>query len=204
MVEIESAVPFKQIERYGAPYGKPGVMLREVQNQSIVQIAAFPGAEKDLFKALGSELGIVVDGTAGRVGVNDDGSIRAVWISLNSYLVVASSMPDRVLHQRLAKACGSHALVTDQSAGRVCFELTGASVIDLLMMESATNFERDAFGPGESRAASWAGIACIVLFADGSDPDRPVYQLFPHRSFAQSLWEELCDAGREYAVEVIG
>ena len=67
-------------------------------------------------------------------------------MSLNSYLIVAGGMPDRALVDRLATACGGHALVTDQSAGRACFELKGDAVVELLMMESATDFAADAFG----------------------------------------------------------
>jgi len=204
MTSKQSAVPFKEVKRYGGFHGNAGVVMQEIQHYSIVQITAFPGTQQAMFEALAADLGIIVDGTSGKGGVNDDGTMRAVWVSLNSYLIVAGGLPDRALVDRLTAACGEHALVTDQSAGRACFELKGAAVVDLLMMESATNFEPDAFGPGESRAASWAGISCVVHFVDGSDPRQPIYHLFPNRSFAQSLWEEMCEAGQEYAVQVIG
>lgn len=204
MTSKQSAVPFKEIKRYGGFHGNAGVVMQEIQHYSMVQVTAFPGSEKAMFAALAAELGVSVDGTSGKGGVNDDGTIRAVWMSLNSYLIIGGGMPDRALVDRLATACGEHALVTDQSAGRACFELKGDAVVELLMMESATDFAADAFGPGESRAASWAGISCLVYFADGSDPRKPIYNLFPNRSFAQSLWEELCEAGQEYAVQVIG
>ena len=106
MTSKQSAVPFKEIKRYGGFHGNAGVVMQEIQHYSMVQVTAFPGSEKAMFAALAAELGVSVDGTSGKGGVNDDGTIRAVWMSLtNSYLIVAGGMSDRALVDRLATAC---------------------------------------------------------------------------------------------------
>ena len=58
MTSKQSAVPFKEIKRYGGFHGNAGVVMQEIQHYSMVQVTTFPGSEKAMFAALAAELGV--------------------------------------------------------------------------------------------------------------------------------------------------
>jgi sarcosine oxidase subunit gamma len=84
--------------------------------------------------------------------------------------------------------------VTDQSHGRQRIRVSGTPVRHLLAKGTAVDLHPDHFAVHRSTMTLFGHIG-MNLTRMGTDE----FELLPLRGFAQSLWDELCHAGAEWA-----
>ena len=94
MTSKQSAVPFKEIKRYGG-FHAAGVVMQEIQHYSMVQVTAFPGSERQCSPRWQRSWGVVDAFGKGCQMTAYSGCLD----DLNSYLIVAVVCA--------ARSCGS-------------------------------------------------------------------------------------------------
>jgi sarcosine oxidase, subunit gamma len=121
------------------------------------------------------------------------GYIDILWQGPDEWLVVAPDGSDA--GPRLADACQDiHVAVTDVSESRTLVVLAGDHARDVLAKGCALDLHPRSFATGQC-AQSMLGHIHIILHQKS---DAPEYDVYVHRSFAESLWMWLEDAAAEY------
>jgi len=154
-------------------------------------------ADDDVFAAAvkqvtGSELPLVAN------TVHSTGYIDVLWLGPDEWLIVAPDGSDA--GPRLAEALMDiHAAVTDVSESRTVIVLSGDHARDVLAKGCALNLHPDKFAVGQCAQSTLAHIHIILQMRS----DVPEFDVYVHRSFAESMWLWLEDAAAEYKPAIV-
>lgn len=128
---------------------------------------------------------------AGRLSAFSTMSAR--FCGPGEWLVVGSAAGADELTDRLGEVAGLS--VCDQSDGKVVMAISGPSVRKILAKCVAVDLHQDVFAEGEGANMLCCHVACH-LARTGAD----AFEIIVPRSFAGSVFEELMEMGREYAL----
>lgn len=170
-----------------------GVTLSETQPGSIVQLAAWPGSEKQLIALIRTVAGLALpDGAGG--GVAEEAK-AAFGIAPGKFTVVdeAEGLAD-AFAKKVTPAIGT---VTDLSHGRTAIRIAGPKAAWVLAKFFAIDFSLPAFPLGSGRSTMHHDIFAQIQ-RTGADQ----FDLYVFRSFARSFWRALCHASEEVGYEV--
>ncbi len=109
------------------------------------------------------------------------------------WLVVSTRSAATVVENALAGIAG--AAIVDQSDGRALLRISGPSVRRILAKCTAVDLHADVFGLDQSTNAMCCHVA-VNLARTGSD----AFEIVAPRSFCGSLFEEIMEMGREFAL----
>lgn len=171
----------------------PGVVLTETRPGSIVQVAAFAGAEKAIIAAISRVAGLKLpDGAGGGVATEHK---AAFGIAPGKFLVVAQV--EGIGAELAAAVLGTDGTVTDLSHGRTAIRVAGPKAEWVLSKFFAIDFALAAFPVGAGRATLHHDIFALI---QRTGPD--VFDIYVFRSFARSFWTMLCHGAEEVGYEV--
>ena len=129
--------------------------------------------------------------------VQGSGYINVLWLGPDEWLIVAPDGSDA--GPRLDEACKDiHAAVTDVSESRTVIVLAGEHARDVLAKGCALDFHARSFVVDQCAQSTLAHMHVIVH----QRSDAPEFDVYVHRSFAESLWQWLEDAAAEYGFAV--
>ena len=191
--------------RAQASRGAAGVALAERPHRGMVNLRLDPTDETAMnafAEAFGFALPVQPNTTAG------NGEASALWLGPDEWwLVIPGPEPEagRELADKLRAALADHfAAVTEVGESRTCIRIAGPKARALLQKGCPLDFHPRAFGAGACAQTILAkATVAIHLSADESVAERPVFEVYVLRSFAEYLWTWIEDAGREYGVTVI-
>jgi sarcosine oxidase subunit gamma len=170
-----------------------GVSLTETQPASIVQLAAWPGRQREMLEAIGSVAGSPLPDGAGAGFA--DGTVAAFGFAPGRFLVIHQEAD---LYGRFASLIPSDVgAVTDLSHGRTALRLAGPKAGWVLSKLFAVDFSSPAFAVGCGISTSHHDIAAQIQRV-GDDR----FDLYVFRSFARAAWTLLCRASEEVGYEV--
>lgn len=125
--------------------------------------------------------------------------VSVLWLGPDEWLAVLPDGREGKARSDLETAlAGEHCLVSDVSASRVIIGLEGAGAREVLMKGCALDLHPRVFGPGRCAQSSLARCHLLLHQLD----ERPAFDLYVHRSFAEYAWRWLEDAGREFGLRV--
>lgn len=191
--QVSPLEPVWKPGRHGNPDGEPGVVLTETRPGSIVQAAAWRGAQAALMAAIADMTGLALpDGAGGGVAA---ATKAAFGIGPGRFLVVDQA---EGLAPRLAAAVtGETGTVVDLSHGRTAIRIAGPKAEWVLSKYFPLDFALPAFPLGAGRATQHHDILAQIQRVA---PD--AFDLYLFRSFARSFWLELCRGADEVGYEV--
>ena len=129
--------------------------------------------------------------------VQQAGDVRILWQSPDEWLIVAPDGSD--IGSRLADACADiHVAITDVSESRTVITLSGEHARDVLAKGCALDLHTRSFAVDDFAPSALAPMHVIQHLRS----DAPEFDLYVHRSFAESLWLWLEDAAAEYGFAV--
>jgi sarcosine oxidase subunit gamma len=127
--------------------------------------------------------------------VQTAGDLTILWLGPDEWLILTPPGAETGLIARLREALGSvHAAVTDVSGNRARLRLSGPNARDVLVKGCSLDLHPRRFAPGQCAQTLIVRADAILHQID----DRPTYDIFPRRSFAEYLWMWLADAMAEY------
>lgn len=109
------------------------------------------------------------------------------------WLVVSTSSGAAVLESRLGEIAGASAV--DQSDGRVLLRISGPNVRKILAKCVAVDLHSDEFSIGAS-----VNMLCCHVAANLARTGAETFEIIVPRSFAGSVFEEMMEMGREFAL----
>jgi sarcosine oxidase subunit gamma len=194
MVEpVSPLVPVWRPGRHGNATGDVGVVLTETRPDSIAEVAAWLGSEKQVRAAIKKVTGLVVPDEPGG-GVADE-TRAAFSFAPRRFLVVDQAAGTDT---ELVKAVGAeHGTVTSLSHGRTAIRISGPKSEWVLAKFFAIDFSRQGFPVGSARATAHHDV-----FAQIQRTGEDRFDLYVFRSFARSFWTALCHAATEVGYEV--
>jgi len=147
--------------------------------------AAFDGLCKGL-------IGTAFPQTPNHVQTGTDGT-KAIWLAPDEWLVVSlDDMAAKIAQQR--KDLGAaHVALTDISANRIIFELSGPHPREILMKSCELDFHPRVFKEGQAAQTLLAKSQALI---EKTDVD--CFHIYVRNSFARYVAGWLCDAAREY------
>lgn len=170
-----------------------GVILSETRPGSIVQIAAWPGEERQAIAAIRKVTGLALPDGAGGGVVN--GAKAVFGFAPGKFTVVDE---EEGLAAAFAKAMTpAIGTVTDLSHGRTAIRIEGPEAEWVLAKFFALDFALPAFPVGAARSTTHHDIFAQIQRTGG---DR--FDLYVFRSFARSFWKALGHAAEEVGYEV--
>lgn len=194
MVEVLSPLePVWKPGTHGNVRSGVGVVLSEMQPGSIVEAAAWPGAEKKLVAAIKAVTGLTLPDGPGRGKATE--TKAAFGIAPGRFLL--SDQGEGLAAALSAAITAQIGTVTDLSHGRVALRVAGAKAEWVLAKFFAIDFALEAFPLGAGRATAHHDVFAQI---QRTGPDQ--FDLYVFRSFARSFWTELCHASEEIGYEV--
>lgn len=109
------------------------------------------------------------------------------------WLVVSTSLAPAVVENALGSVGG--ASIIDQSDGRVLLELSGPNVRKILAKCVAVDLDPESFATGRS-----ANMQCCHVAINLAHSAADTFEIIAPRSFCGSLFEEMMEMGREFAL----
>lgn len=193
---VERLSPLEPVYRPGS-HGRfedgAGVKLSETRPGSIVQLAAWPGMERQVIAAIRTVTGLALPDGAG--GGASKGGKSAFGFAPGRFTVTDEG-------EGLAAAFGAvvtaeTGTVTDLSHGRTALRVEGPKAEWVLAKLFAIDFSLAAFPQGAGRATMHHDV-----FAQIQRTGAESFDLYVFRSFARSFWKALCHAAEEVGYEV--
>jgi sarcosine oxidase subunit gamma len=133
--------------------------------------------------------------------VQTGNDLTILWLGPDEWLIVTPPGAEGLIIARLREALGSiHAAVTDVSGNRARLRLAGPNARDVLAKGCSLDLHPRHFGPGQCAQTLIVRAGAILHQID----DRPAYDLYVSRSFAEYLWMWLADAITEYGGRALG
>lgn len=170
-----------------------GVALAEVAPGSIVQLAAWRGAESAMLAAIRDVTGLSPpDGAGGGVATD---ARAAFGFAPGKFLVV--DQDEGLAASFAAVVTPQTGVVTDLSHGRTVIRIAGPKAEWVLAKFFAIDFSLPAFPLG-------SGISTVHhdIFAQIQRSGADRFDVYVFRSFARSFWNALCHASQEVGYEV--
>ncbi len=170
-----------------------GVVLSEIQPGSIVQVAAWPGHEKQLIAAIKSATGLTLpDGAGG--GVHKDGK-AAFGFAPGKFLI---SIEEEGLADTLLQAVSIDVgTVIDLSHGRTALRISGPKAEWVLAKFFAIDFSLPSIPVGSGISTNHHDVFAQIQRTGADQFDLTIF-----RSFARAFWTSLCHASEEVGYEV--
>jgi sarcosine oxidase subunit gamma len=181
-------------ERFAAAEvtGARAVSLREVPFLTMVGLRVHPGsaAAGRIPTCLKARLPI----SCGEVSTAD--GLSVLWLSPDEFLVVGDDQPAAEVTVSLLEALdGDSGSVTDLSANRTTFELTGTSARAVLEKGCPLDLHPRSFAVSQAYV-TLIGSVPVVLWKTADE----TYQILPRSSYADFLGRWLIDAMAEFRV----
>jgi heterotetrameric sarcosine oxidase gamma subunit len=195
----QSAVAALLAPRRIGPQGRePSVRLSEQPPQAIWQIAAWRAADVAPLRAAVSEhLGLALPEGQDAAG-SDHGAVTFQVAPRRWWLVVQEARRSD-FDAALASALSTRAARTDLSHARIVLRLGGSDSRSVLGKLCRIDLHPRAFPPGRVAQTALGQVAALIHAID----DRPSFDLYLPRSFAESATESLIDAAAEFGAEVV-
>jgi heterotetrameric sarcosine oxidase gamma subunit len=111
----------------------------------------------------------------------------------NETLVVSTALGAAVVENLIGEIAG--ASIVDQSEGRALLRISGPSVRKILAKCVAVDLHPDAFAVGRS-----ASTLCCHVPVNLARTAADTFEIIAPRSFCGSLFEEMMEMGREFAL----
>ncbi|AYD01978.1 sarcosine oxidase subunit gamma family protein [Neorhizobium sp. NCHU2750] len=109
------------------------------------------------------------------------------------WLVVSTASSASAIENLLLEIAGASAI--DQSDGRLLIRISSPSVRKILAKCVAVDLHPDVFAIGQS-----ANMACCHVAINLARTDADTFEIAAPRSFCGSLFEEIMEMGREFAL----
>lgn len=195
MVERESPLGASyKPGRHGNVVNAAGVQLSEPRPGSIVEIVAWPGAEKAALAAVKKATGLTIPdrpgGGVSKAGGSGFGFAPGRWLVIDQAEGLGAA-----LRAAFPVETGT---VTDLSHGRTAIRIAGDSAEWVLSKFFAIDFAVDAFPVGEGRSTAHHDI-----FAQIQRTGKSQFDVYVFRSFARAFWTSLCHAAAEVGYDVV-
>lgn len=118
-----------------------------------------------------------------------EGERRALWMSVDQWLLTVPRAEAPALRARLAQAlAGVHALVIDMSEARTILRLEGDGVREVMNKGTSVDFTAGDMVAGTVRRLRYAEIAAMAHMVS-ANPD--AIDLYVFRSYAEHAWNYL-------------
>ncbi|MEZ5933388.1 MAG: sarcosine oxidase subunit gamma family protein [Alphaproteobacteria bacterium] len=167
-----------------------GVRLSECRDIGKIDLRGDP-ADKGFMSEIGRALDLLLPTEPCQSATRD--GIGALWVGPDQWLITCSRADVAELSASLDQAVrGTHASVTDVSAGRTVFRLAGASALDVVAKGCPLDLHPRVAKPGYVAGSVFAKIS-VLLHLRAAD----VVDLYFGRSFADYLWAWLEEAGMD-------
>lgn len=127
-----------------------------------------------------------------------EGGITALWLGPSEWLLVMPGEAAAHMATLREALAGTHHAVTDVSESRAVIGLAGPAAREVLAKGCSLDLHPRLFGPGRCAQSLMARCHMLLHQLD----DRPSYDIYVHRSFAEYAWRWLEDAGAEYGVAI--
>ncbi|MBC8037930.1 MAG: sarcosine oxidase subunit gamma [Rhizobiales bacterium] len=123
------------------------------------------------------------------------GDIRALWLSVDQWLILCPRAKAAELLGNLRKALGGiHSLAVDVSDMRAVIRVEGEGAREILMKGCSLDLLSGEYVPGTARRMRFAEIAALLHVVD-----EDVFDIYVFRSYADYTWEFLLATAREPA-----
>jgi sarcosine oxidase subunit gamma len=182
--------------RYGREREHPGVIVSEICGAGLAAMAARKGRRAALLAAVRCGFGVELPATARRVVGRE---IAFVGLGPDQWLALQHPAPKEGMEARLRSLANLAALV-DQSHGRTLLRVTGPCAVEALAKGVSVDLHASAFKPGDAAATLIAHMPVHLWQVD----DMPTYEFAIARSLAQSFWQWLASAAKEWGLEFAG
>jgi sarcosine oxidase subunit gamma len=180
--------------RHGNVANAAVVQLSEPRPGSIVEVVAWPGAEKAALAAVKSATGLTISDRPGG-GVSKAGK-SAFGVAPGRWLVVDQA---EGLAPALRKRIGPETGATnDLSHGRTAIRIAGDKAEWVLSKFFAIDFTAGGFAVGDGLSTAHHDI-----FAQIQRTGEDQFDVYVFRSFARAFWTSLCHAAEEVGYEVV-
>ncbi len=177
--------------------GAAGVRLGERAFRGQLNLRGEIG-RKRFRDALEGVLGLVPPRKPGTVAAA--GGLACLWLAPDEWLVVTPADVGAETLAALREALSRQlAAVTDVSEGRAIIALAGPRAREVLMKGCGLDLHPRVFAPGRCAQSTIAQAQVLLHQTD----DKPGYELYVPRSYADYLWAWLEDAALEYGLAVI-
>jgi sarcosine oxidase subunit gamma len=174
------------------PVAVNGLMLVEMEPPGQINLRGDPSDQRFL-RAAGAVLNCRLPVGPNTVQSSDD--VTVLWLGPDEWLILTAPGDETDLIARLRTALAElHAAVTDVSGNRARLRLSGPHARDVLAKGCGLDLHPSRFRTGQCAQTILARTGIILHQVD----DRPTFDLFPRRSFAEYAWMWLKDAMAEY------
>ncbi len=146
-----------------------------------------------LGRALGFALPVEPNTSAGA------GGVTALWLGPDEWLVVTPKAREARVAAALRQALAGAGAVTEVGDARTVIALAGPKAREVLMKGCSLDLHASVFTPGRCAQSAVARAQTILHLVD----ERPEFELYVQRSFADYLWRWLEDAAAEYGMAVV-
>ena len=183
---VESPLAHREI-----PQGL-SVELREMTDRGMIDLRG-SASDKKFMAAVKKVLGLDLPKTP-RTSVSW-GDVKALWLSIDQWLILCSRAKATELVSQLVTELGSiHSLVVDVSDMRAVLRLEGEGVREVLLKGSSLDLLSEDYAPGTVRRMRFAEIAALLHVVENS-----VFDVYVFRSYADYAWEFLLATARARA-----
>jgi sarcosine oxidase subunit gamma len=170
------------------------IALREIDDRGMIDLRGLARDESFLGAArgvLGFDLPLGPRTAAGA------GTVTALWLSVDQWLITCPRSEAQSLHARLTQALnGIHSLAVDMSDARAIFRLEGDNAREVLNKGTSVDFTAPHIAAGLVRRIRYAEIAALVHVLQANPF---ACDLYVFRSYADYAWSFLSFTAREAA-----
>ena len=166
--------------------------LREISDRGMIDVRG-SASDKKFMAAVKKVLGLDLP-KAPRTSVSW-GDVKALWLSIDQWLILCSRAKAGELSAALRAEIGSiHSLVVDVSDMRVVLRLEGEGVREVLLKGSSLDLLSEDYAPGTVRRMRFAEIAALLHVVEND-----VFDVYVFRSYADYAWDFLLATARASA-----
>lgn len=122
------------------------------------------------------------------------GAVTTVWIQPGCWLITEPLGSEGALAARLERALAGHAAIVDQSHGKACIRIAGASARHVLAKGCRIDLHPRVFGPGRAAVTPIAHVNCLLVQTDAG----PTFDLIVPSTLAESLLAWLEESAAEF------
>ncbi len=171
-----------------APQGL-SIDLREIADRGMIDVRGSAN-DKKFMAAAKKVLGLDLPKTP-RTSVSW-GDVRALWLSIDQWLILCSRAKAVEMTAALKAELGSiHSLVVDVSDMRAVLRLEGEGVREVLLKGSSLDLLSDDYAPGTVRRMRYAEIAALLHVVEDN-----VFDIYVFRSYADYAWDFILATAR--------
>lgn len=178
--------------RSGRAGANAGLKVVERTGLAMVGIAARKGQRGTVSERVHELFGVALPATPQRVTAD---GVAVLWTGPDQWLLLADGGDARKPLQALKDGLSGLASVTDQSDARLCLELSGPAVHEVLAKGVMLDLHPQVFGAGATAVTLIAHVGAQI-----SRIDADTFELLVPRSYAHSFWHWLQAVGAAHGV----